>query len=467
MRGFGSVEFLIKRFREARTRPALVWKDRVFTYDDLLERIGFWLESFEQRGIAPGTVTVLHGDFSPGAVALMLALISKECIIVPLTPALASKKTEFVEIAQGQVVFKFDENDQVETRQQTGQAKHELYQELRKRKHAGLVLFSSGTTGKSKAILHDMVRLLKKYETPRHDFVTLAFLLFDHIAGIDTLFYCLSNKSCLVTLEDRSPDSVCRAIEKYKVEVLPVSATFLNLLIYSEAYKRYDLSSLKYIAYGSEVMLQSTLDKCARLFPGVTILQKYGTTEVGTLRSKSRSSDSLWVKLGGEGFETRVVDGVLQIKAHSAMMGYLNAPSPFTEDGWFVTGDRVEQDGEYFRIYGRACDIINVGGEKVSPTEIEDFIQTLDNVAEVVVYGEKNNITGNIVCADVSLVKQEDPKECILRIKKACYQNLQPWKVPVKINIVDSISLSERFKKVRRQAQDEPFEVDKASETNG
>lgn len=444
------VEFLLNRFEEAGDRPAIVWKDRICNYRTLLERTRYWQEWLEREDIDRGTVTVLEGDFSPEAVALLLALTSHECVIVPMTTAVELKKKEFIETADGEVSFVLDQEDRAEIRKLPGTGQHELYDELRERGHAGLVLFSSGTTGKSKAILHDMVRLLKKYHVERHDFTTLAFLLFDHIAGMDTLFYCLSNRSCLVTLQDRSPDAVCRAIEKYRVEVLPVSATFLNLLIYSEAYKRHDLSSLKYIAYGSEVMLQSTLDRCAELFPGVTILQKYGTTEVGTLRSKSRSSDSLWVKLGGEGFETRVVDGMLQIKAHSAMMGYLNAPSPFTEDGWFITGDTVEQDGEYYRIHGRACDIINVGGEKVFPTEVEDFIQTLENVAEVVVYGEPNPITGNIVCADISLAAHEDATECIRRIKRACAANMQPWKVPVKVNIVDRIQLSERFKKMRR-----------------
>lgn len=444
------VRFLLERFEEAGDRPAIVWKHRLCDYNTLLQRTSQWEKRLQDEDVAPGTVTVIEGDFSPEAVALMLALVKNRNIIVPMTTAVELKKNEFIKTAVAQVSFVLDQDDHADIRKLNGSGAHPLYDELRKRKHAGLVLFSSGTTGKSKAILHDMVHLLEKYKTRRHDFTTLAFLLFDHIAGMDTLFYCLSNKSCLVTLEDRSPDAVCQAIEKYRVEVLPVSATFLNLLIYSEAYKRYDLSSLKYIAYGSEVMLQSTLDKCARLFPGVTILQKYGTTEVGTLRSKSRSSDSLWVKLGGEGFDTRVVDGMLQIKAHSAMMGYLNAPSPFTEDGWFITGDTVEQDGEYYRIHGRACDIINVGGEKVFPTEVEDFIQTLDNVAEVVVFGEKNSITGNIVCADISLAHEEDHKAAMLRIKKACFQNLQPWKVPVKLRIVDNITLSERFKKMRR-----------------
>ncbi len=444
------VEFLTERFKEAGNRPAIVWKDKICSYEKLLERTGFWQDWLKQSDIAPGTVTVLEGDFSPEAVALMLALTTHECIIVPMTTAVELKKREFIQTADAQVSFVLDENDRADLTRLNGKGEHSLYDKLRDRGHAGLVLFSSGTTGKSKAILHDMVHLLKKYHRERHDFTTLAFLLFDHIAGFDTLFYCLSNRSCLVTLQDRSPDAVCRAVEQYRVEVLPVSATFLNLLIYSEAYKRYDLSSLRYIAYGSEVMLQSTLDRCARLFPGVTILQKYGTTEVGTLRSKSKSSDSLWVKLGGEGFETRVVDGMLQIKAHSAMMGYLNAPSPFTEDGWFITGDTVEQDGEYYRIHGRACDIINVGGEKVFPTEVEDFIQTIENVAEVVVYGEKNPITGNIVCADISLANDEKPSEAIRRIKRACAASMQPWKVPVKVQIVDRIHLSERFKKMRR-----------------
>ncbi len=448
-----AADFLLQRFKEAGSRPAIAWKDTVCHYDQLLQRTRWWQRKLDESRIEPGTVTVLEGDFSPEAVAILIALINHKCIVVPMTTAIGHKKAELIQTADAEMAICLNSDDEADIKTLQGNGAHALYRELHERRHPGLVLFSSGTTGKSKAILHDMVHLLEKYKTPRHDFVTLAFLLFDHIAGMDTLFYCLSNKSCIVTVQDRSPDAVCQAIEKYRVEVLPVSATFLNLLIYSEAYKRYDLSSLRYIAYGSEVMLQSTLEKCARIFPGVTILQKYGTTEVGTLRSKSRSSDSLWVKIGGEGFETRVVDGILQIKAHSAMLGYLNAPSPFTDDGWFITGDTVEQDGEYYRIQGRDSDIINVGGEKVYPTEVEEFIQSLQNVADVVVYGEGHAITGNIVCADISLIEDEDPHQCAIRIKKACYKALQPWKVPVKINIVKEIKLNERFKKLRRRQQ--------------
>ena len=97
--------------------------------------------------------------------------------------------------------------------------------------------------------------------------------------------------------------------------------------------------------------------------------QTYGLSELGILRSKSKGPDSLWVKVGGEGFETRVIEGLLEVKAKSAMLGYLNAPSPFTEDGWFKTGDSVLTDGEFIKILGRESEIINVGGEKVYPME--------------------------------------------------------------------------------------------------
>jgi acyl-coenzyme A synthetase/AMP-(fatty) acid ligase len=312
------------------------------------------------------------------------------------------------------------------------------------------VLFSSGSTGKSKAIVHDMSDWLEKYKTRRHRQRAITFLLFDHGGGVNTMLHILSNGGCIITIQDRSPDSVLEIVEKYRADLLPTSPTFINLILLSEAYKRHDLSSLKTVTYGTEPMPEATLLLFHSLFPQIRLQQTYGLTETGVMRSKSKSSDSLWVKVGGEGFDTRVVDGMLQIKARSAMLGYLNAPSPFTEDGWFMTGDEVEQDGEYFHFLGRRSEIINVGGQKVFPAEVENVIQGIENVGEVTVYGEKNPITGNIVCARVRLRQPEDTHQFILRIKKQCAEKLQPFKVPVRIVIDDKEQYSDRYKKIRQ-----------------
>jgi acyl-CoA synthetase (AMP-forming)/AMP-acid ligase II len=297
--------------------------------------------------------------------------------------------------------------------------------------------------------VHDFAQLLEKFRTRRPALRAVNFLLFEHIGGLNTLLHTLSNGGTVISLRDRGPDAVCAAIERHRAELLPTSPTFLNLLLLSEAHRRHDLSSLRLISYGTEPMPPSTLTRLRAAFPGVQLLQTYGLAELGILRSRSRSNDSLWVKVGGEGFETRVVDGMLEIKAQSAMLGYLNAPSPFTGDGWFQTGDAVEVDGEYLRILGRKSELINVGGEKVYPAEVEGVIQEVANVEEATVFAEKNPLTGNIVCARVKLAQPEEPAQVALRIRRHCRDRLEKYKVPVRVMVVEDELHGDRFKKVR------------------
>jgi long-chain acyl-CoA synthetase len=449
-----SIDFLLERFAEHPQHEALIWHDRIFNYQWLLDRIAHWASELNVRGIDPHTVVLLEGDYSPNSIALMLAMVQRGCIVVPFAEQSLDRREERQQVVRAECLISVSDGDDVDIVRLSNRAMHPLYDRLRGEGHAALVLFSSGSSGPAKAAVHDFTRLLQKYQTRRRNLRTLTFLIYDHIGGVDTLLYSLSNASCLVTVSDRLPETVCAAIEKHAVEVLPVSPSFLNLLILSEAYKAYDLSSLKVITYGAEVMPESTLRRCHELFPSVELLQKFGTTEVGTLRSKSKAPDSTWVKMGGEGYQVRVVDGILQIKARSAILGYLNAPNPFTEDGWFVTGDLVEVDGEYIRILGRETDVINVGGEKVHPSEVENVIQELHLVQDVSVYGEPNAILGHIVCASASLVSSSNPADeraAMKEIKAHCRRRLAPHQIPVKITIVDQKLYTERFKKMRRK----------------
>ena len=169
------------------------------------------------------------------------------------------------------------------------------------------------------------------------------------------------------------------------------------------------------------------------------------------MRSKSKSSDSLWVKIGGEGFETRVVDGLLEVKAQSAMLGYLNAPSPFTEDGWFMTGDEVIVNGEYMCILGRKSELINVGGLKVFPAEVESVILTMDGVDDVAISGEKSALTGNIVKARVKLSTNETVAEFRKRLRVYCKGKLEVYKIPQKVVLVNEMMTGARFKKMRKE----------------
>ena len=404
-------------------------------------------------GVGPGVarreqVAGLHRQGMLG-LALLLALIDRGCILVPITSSVEAKKPEFRAIAEVESILEITDDDRVVQRVTGVEAKHELILKLKHSGHPGLVLFSSGSTGKNKAALHDFVPLLEKFKVERHSMRTMTFLLFDHIGGVNTLLYTLSNTGCVVTVAERSPEVVCAAIEAHQVELLPTSPTFLNLLLLSRTYERFDLSSLRMITYGTEVMPASTLQRMHEILPNVNLLQTYGLSEVGIPRSKSKSSDSLWMKVGGEGFQTRIVDGLLEIRAESAMLGYLNHDSPFTEDGWFKTGDAVEVDGEYIRILGRKSELINVGGEKVYPVEVESVLLQMEGVEDVIVIGVPNPITGQMVQARVRLSTDEDLPQFRKRMQAFCHDRLARFKIPQKVILVEKSLHSERFKKLR------------------
>ena len=164
---------------------------------------------------------------------------------------------------------------------------------------------------------------------------------------------------------------------------------------------------------------------------------------------KSKSNDSLWLKLGGEGYKLRIVDGMLQVKTDSALLGYIGVDSPFTDDGYFITGDSVEQDGDWIRILGRKSELINVGGEKVYPAEVETIILENKKILDTVVYGSKNPLLGQIVSAKISINQKYKGNFNISDFKKECAKKMPKYMVPTKIQIVDEIEKSERGKKIR------------------
>ncbi len=445
-------------FHQFNNRSAIIHQDIEYSYSWLAEKIAAFQSQLENSATPAGAVVSIESDFRPEAAALFFALAEHGCVIVPLTPEVKNRDS-LLEVAQVQYRCRFDHNipssdlrlEERKNERNESQG-HPIYTELRARAHPGLVLFSSGTTGTPKAAVHDLQPMFDRFSTPRHPYRAIAFLMFDHIGGLNTMLYILSSGGGLVMVEERTPEAVLQAVEKHQVELLPVSPTFLNMILLSEAYRHYDLSSLKVVSYGTEPMPAATLQRFHQLFPHVRMQQTYGLSEIGIPGTRSRSSDSLWLKIGGEGVETRIVDGILHIRSSTAMLGYLNAPGPFTEDGWLNTGDAVETDGEYIRFLGREDNRINVGGEKVYPAEIEDVIISMTEVADARVYGEKNLLTGAITAAEVEPTKAGKnlpPEELRKNIRNHCQKHLSRYKVPARINIVDTIRRTDRGKKER------------------
>lgn len=444
------VDFLIERFEQQGDDPAVISPAGRCSFAELAERYRHWRRDLDREGLEPGTVVGLTGDFSPNSIALLLALAEGQAIVALGAGGEGREGAHRARIAQLEAAFHLDRADEARFERTGTRASHELYAELRDRRHPGLVLFSSGTSGEPKAALRDFTHVLDRFRGRREPLATLTFLLFDHAGGVNTLLHTLASGAAVVATDDRSPERICALIERERIELLPATPTFLNLLLLSGAHERYDLGSLRVISYGAEPMPQVVLDRLRAAFPGVRLKQTYGLIETGTLPSRSRDDGSLWIKVGGRGCETRVVDGILQVRSGTTIIGYLNAPTPIVEGGWFVTGDAVLQDGEYVRFLGRESELVNVGGEKVYPAEVEDVIQSMDEVEAVAVHGEPHGLVGEIVCARVKAVPAADPAALPAAVKRHCRERLARYKVPVRVQLVDELPVSERFKKLRR-----------------
>jgi acyl-CoA synthetase (AMP-forming)/AMP-acid ligase II len=445
------MDWLLDRFAKAPPELiAFVHKGQRYTYAAVSQRITSF--SDEMAGtIKQGATVVVIADYAPDVFCMILALASLECIVVPLTRNSVIEESDALSISGCDYCITFAPDGlswAIDAHQVS--APNPMLDEFRATRRAGLVLFSSGSTGKPKGMLHDFERVMDKFRTKRSPVVAIPFLMLDHFGGINTILAITSSLGTVVTTENRAVATICEAIQQYKVDLLPTTPSFLTLLTATDLATKFDLSSLKRITYGTETMPQATLDRIRTRFPSVELQQTYGLSEVGVLRSQSRPDGSLWVRIGGSGFETDVRGGILWIRSEYRMIGYLNAPSGFDADGWFNTQDQVDVDGDFFRILGRVTDLINVGGQKVYPAEVEDVILAQPNITDVVVTGEPHALLGYIVVAKVELAQPEPLDALRLRIRKACLAKLAAYKVPAKVVMLEQNIYSARFKKIRR-----------------
>lgn len=440
------IDFLLDEMRKNYDSLALVSEGNEIKYGELLDEYEFWTQRIDEKNIVNNSIVAVRGEFNKTSIGLMLALLNKGVLYVPI--ALSMKDVE-KKLLIAEVEIYIDLESQVIEKKDVV-TKNTLLNKLKEEKAPGLILFSSGTTGEPKATLHNLSPMLDKYKKKGKRLNSIAFLLFDHIGGFNTVMYNLTNGGILVTVKERSVEEVAFLIEKYKVDVLPTTPSFINMILFSKIYEKYDFNSLKIVSYGTEPMHESTLKAFHKVFPKVSLKQTYGLSEVGIMRTQSESSDSLWLKVGGdEEHQIKIVDGILWIKSKMSMLGYLNAPSPFDDDGWLNTKDKVEVKGEYIKILGRASELINVGGEKVYPAEVESIILEIEGIKDCIVISQPSPLLGSIVCTKVVIDDNFNEQEMKLRIKKYTNERLEKYKRPVKIYFEKETFDTERFKRKR------------------
>ena len=441
----------------------LIAQSQSHTYGELLDSTRNALNLLND--IKASSVIGIIGDYDLKTLAFFLACVEKGFIITPLSASLAPKDSIFSPMLQsyikeGQIDYLFYNNTLHSTH--STDKKHSIIASLQANHTSGLILFSSGSTGKPKAIVHNLNTLLQGFLEKKPKRINiLLFLMFDHIGGLNTLFNVLSLGACGITLKNRKDmQEIAKSIQDYKIALLPASPSLLHLFLLSNPMQSYDLSSLRLITYGTEKMSDSLLAKLKNAFPKVRFHQTFGASEIGITQTTTKDN---FIRL--DNMEYKIVNNELFIKSHTNALGYLNSDnSVFDDKGYFATGDLVEvktiNGEEYIKIIGRAKEVINVGGEKVIPQEVEGVLLQIPFINDCVVYGESNAITGQSVSVKVVLdsekievveFKSHTNSNLMLKkhIRTFCKDKLAPFKIPSKVSIVESLEVSERFKKLR------------------
>ena len=304
-----------------------------------------------------------------------------------------------------------------------------------------ITIFTSGTTGQPKKVTHSIstltrsVRLGEKYAGQVWAYAYNP----THMAGLQVFFQAFENQNILVNVFGKSREQVYQQISDKRITHISATPTFYRLLLpYEKAFE-----SVVRVTLGGEKSDRHLYDAIGKIFPNARINNVYASTEAGSLFAAKGDCFQIPESIR-EKF--KVVDDELLI--HKSLLG--NSESFRFTDDFYHSGDLiewVEKDMGLFRFKSRKNELINVGGYKVNPTEVEDAIMAMEGVRQALVYGKANSVLGNVLCADIQL--EENFVLTDLEVRKSLSSRLQDFKIPRRIKFVEELSLT-RTGKLKR-----------------
>jgi len=302
-----------------------------------------------------------------------------------------------------------------------------------------VTLFTSGTTGLPKKISHsfDSISRSVKVDFRKNKDVWGYAYNPTHIAGLQVFFQALLNLNSLINIFGKTKEEIYRVVERYGVTNISATPTFFRLLL---PYNKI-LPTVKRITFGGEKFDNILAQEILQVFPHAKVLNIYASTEAGTVIASKGDRFEISEK---NKEKVRILKDELLV--HESMLGDNSGIK--MDEGWYHTGDLVKvvkRDPLTFEILQRSNEMINVGGYKVNPYEVEEILNSHDAVLASKVYSKKNSLLGNVVIADV--VKTADILEKELR--KYLKDKLQAFKLPRIINFVEKIEMT-RTGKVKR-----------------
>jgi acyl-coenzyme A synthetase/AMP-(fatty) acid ligase len=320
------------------------------------------------------------------------------------------------------------------------------------------ILLTSGTTGRPKMVLHTLASLagaIGGSDSPT-EVIWGTFYDIRRYGGLQIyLRAVLARSSLLLTgAQEMVANFLERAGEAGVTHISGTPSHWRRALMSPAA----GCIAPRYIRLSGEIADQSILNSLRSFYPNAEISHAFATTEAGVAFDVRDvlSGFPASTLTGTSGVDLKVVDATLRVRSSRTAERYLGEDPPELKDaqGFVDTGDVLElRDGRY-HFQGRRDGVINVGGLKVHPEEVEAVLNRHPQVRLSLVKTKKNPITGALVVADVLLKDRSAPEGEQARalqqtIKQFCRESLAPHKVPAAISFVPELAISETGKLVR------------------
>ena len=326
------------------------------------------------------------------------------------------------------------------------------------------ILFTSGTTGVPKMVVHTLATLtaaIKPFGTLAGPLVWATFYDTRRYGGLQILLRALLGGGSLVL---SSPgESVASFLERARdngvTHITGTPSHWRRALMGSAA------SSISpvYARLSGEIADQGVIENLQDMYPRAKVAHAFASTEAGVafeVTDGKAGFPASFLGVNESGVDLKVVDDTLRIRSPRTALHYLgrNDEALLDENGFVDTGDVVEARGDRFYFVGRRGGIINVGGLKIHPEEVEAVINRHPGVRMSLVTGRKNPIMGTIVAAEVVLTSGDsalDPRVVETtksEILAACRSSLAAHKVPASIRFTSSLAVTASGKLGRRNA---------------
>ncbi len=324
------------------------------------------------------------------------------------------------------------------------------------------ILLTSGTTGVPKLVVHTLESLagaIKPVENSGKPVVWSTFYDVRRYGGLQILLRAVLTRSSLVLSDAQEPVQafLARAAAHGVTHISGTPSHWRRALMSSFAH----LIKPEYVRLSGEIADQSILNSLRATYPQARIVHAFASTEAGVAFEVTDGLTGFPASIVEQtaGVEMKVEDGSLRIRSSRNARCYLGqgAPTLKESDGFVDTGDMLElQKGRYY-FAGRRDGVINLGGLKVHPEEIESAINRHPDVWASLVRTKRSPITGALVVADVVLHQNShrpsrDLRETRDDILMLCRQTLASYKIPAAINFIPDLSVAESGKVLRRNA---------------